>query len=485
MPAAARSAAMLWLPLLYQRAKIGLFAVLVLVLIALAIIPVASAHAAIPLGDTAPAEATAEPEGAISSTRDASADEATAARLRAIYTAIPALEQVEVSVNEGVVTLGGLAPDAESITRAEEIAARGEDVVTVQNDIARDTSLGQDFGLGGVAEKFRDFVAMLPLIAAALVVAFLIAMLGYLIAGFKPLWARVAPNSFLVGVIQTAIRFVFIVGGLVIALDMLGASALLGAVLGGAGVIGLALGFAMRDTVENYVASLMLSLRQPFRANDHVIIGDKEGRVIRLTSRATILMTLDGNHLRIPNGQVFKEIILNYTRNPQRRFEFELGVDADDDAMAARELAIETLKGLPYVLGDPPPEARITAVGDSNVVIQVLAWIDQSQTDWHKARSRTIPAVKVALEEAGFGLPEPIYRLRFDPRSATLPFENIEASRAKPKEPAPQPTKPAPKPLPDAADHDVAPDNEVARMVDSERAAGGETDLLDSGRPVE
>src|SRR3546814_6600583 len=66
-------------------------------------------------------------------------------------------------------------------------------------------------------------------------------------------------------------------------------------------------------------SDLMLSLRQPFRANDHVVIEGHEGRVVRLTSRATILMTLEGNHLRIPNSTVFKAVILNYTRNPERR----------------------------------------------------------------------------------------------------------------------------------------------------------------------
>jgi hypothetical protein len=79
---------------------------------------------------------------------------------------------------------------------------------------------------------------------------------------------------------------------------------------------------------------VMLSVRQPFRPNDHVVIDGKEGRVIRLTSRATVLMTLDGNHLRIPNGAVFKAVILNYTRNAERRFDFKLGVDAEDVAEA-------------------------------------------------------------------------------------------------------------------------------------------------------
>lgn len=467
---------------IFAFAAIILFATLAATLV---FVPIAPVTAALPLGD-APAEVAPEPPAStISTDRDAGDDDRIAARLRAIYAAIPDLEGIEVEVAEGVVTLSGMAADGDAITRAEEIAARPENVVTVQNDIERDASLGDDFGLGGVAEKSRNFLALVPLIGAALIVALVIAGLGYIIAGFKPLWQRVAPNSFMVGVIQTAIRFIFVVGGLVIALDMLGAGALLGAVLGGAGVIGLALGFAMRDTVENYVASLMLSLRQPFRANDHVLIDDLEGRVIRLNSRATILMTLDGNHLRIPNATVFKAIILNYTTNPQRRFEFDLGVDADDDAAAARTLVIETLKSLPYILGDPPPEVRITEVGDSNVVIRSLAWIDQNEADFYKARSRTIPAVKVALEDAGFGLPEPIYRLRFDPRSASVPFENIGGENGAKSVRTGPPLGPGAKSAPAPDTHDVAPDDEIARMVDKERSTGGEPDLLDSDRPKE
>src|SRR3546814_6765294 len=99
----------------------------------------------------------------------------------------------------------------------------------------------------------------------------------------------------------------------------------------------------LRDTVDNYVSSLMLSLRQPFRANDHVVIEGHEGRVVRLTSRATILMTLEGNHLRIPNSTVFKAVILNYTRNPERRFDFELGIDANDDPVDGMAVGLRAI----------------------------------------------------------------------------------------------------------------------------------------------
>ncbi len=437
-------------------------------------------------------ETAAEPTAAptptqtIAATRDAGDDDRIAERIAGIFSELPAFQGVDIAVSEGVVSLSGTVPKAEDVGRAEAIASRVAGVVTVENGLERDLSLSAgSAGISSLAERWNGFLRMLPLIAAALAVWAIIALFGYLLAGLGRVWHRIAPNSFLAELISSAIRFVFVILGLVIALDIMGATALLGAVLGGAGLIGVALGFAMRDTIENYVASLMLSLRQPFRANDHVVIDDLEGRVIRLTSRATVLMTLDGNQLRIPNGQVFKAVILNYTRNPQRRFDFNLGVDADDDPNAAVKLGRDTLGSLPFVLADPPPEARIEEVGDSNIVLKFLAWIDQSEADFYKARTRAIAAVKVALEEAGFALPEPIYRLRFDPRSASIPMMPAGDGTVS----TPPPTKAAKHGIAaiDEAE-DIRPANEIGEMVEQERRRGGseqDADLLDHSRPVE
>ena len=447
------------------------------------------AHAAALLPDAAESAepATPAPEaGSIGIDQADGDDGRIEERLADIFANVPSLAQVDVSVREGVVILSGTAPDDEATARAEAIASGVEGVATVENGIERDVSVNFEEGIGGLGDRVEQFTRMVPLAGAALLVALLIAAFGYFLASFGGLWRRVAPNGFLAELIVSAIRFIFVVVGVVIALDMIGAGALMGAVLGGAGVIGIALGFAMRDTVENYVASLMMSLRQPFRANDHVVIEAHEGRVIRLTSRATVLMTLDGNHLRIPNSTVFKAVILNYTRNPQRRFEFELGVDADDDAEAARQLGRDTLAGLDFVLDNPSPEVRIEQVGDSNVVLRFLGWVDQGKADWHKARSRAIATCKTALEKAGFALPEPIYRLRFDQRTASLPFENIGEGATSGQR---RPTVPTPSPPParTVVAEDVGPEDEIARMVEEERASDPEQakDLLDSARPVE
>ncbi|MEM7667176.1 MAG: mechanosensitive ion channel family protein [Pseudomonadota bacterium] len=452
-------------------------------LLMLAAVYASPAHAILPAEPAASEAAGPGEQSTISPTQDASNDPRIAERIEGIFDELPGFENIAVDVSEGVVTLSGTLADADAIARAENIASRVAGVVTVENAIERDLSIEQNLSvLGQTSELVSEFVSALPLIGFAALTALVISVIGYVIAGFTPLWDRVAPNAFLAELIASAIRFVFVIGGLVIALDMLGAGALLGAVLGGAGVVGIALGFAMRDTIENYVASLMLSLRQPFRPNDHVLIDDLEGRVIRLTSRATILMTLQGNHMRIPNAQVFKAVILNYTRNPQRRFEFELGIDADDDPRAAMKLGNEITGGLRFVLSDPEPNAIVLQVGDSNIVIQFMGWIDQREADWGKSRSLAIAAVKEALEDAGFALPEPIYRLRFDGRTDPLPIgRSAKQAETKPP-PAPGKAKPS-----EPVEEDVRPESEISAMVENERRADPDQakDLLDPDRPTE
>jgi small-conductance mechanosensitive channel len=219
----------------------------------------------------------------------------------------------------------------------------------------------------------------------------------------------------------------------------------------------------------------MLSLRQPFRANDHVVIDGHEGKVVRLTSRATVMMTLDGNHLRIPNATVFKAVILNYTRNPERRFTFELGVDAEDDPQAAINTGAAALAELEFVSADPAPSGVIESVGDSNIVLSFRGWVNQDAADFLRARSLAIRSTKMALEAAGFTLPEPIYRLRVDQLPAGF------AESATPTSP------PRKKPQPAAAAHagSVAPEDYLDEKIAAERQATREEDLLNPKRPIE
>ena len=441
------------------------------------IVLIAGAAPAAAQNSTTPVEPA---QAAIETRLPATSDTDITKRIRGIFAQIEALREIEVRTSAGVVTLSGTVPNAHDPARAEAIASRVAGVVTVENAVARNLAVDSNLtpALGQFGEDMQGLIRALPLIGAAFGIGFLIALLGYGLASIDRLWRWIAPNVFLAELIATSIRFIFIVLGLIAVLEVLGATALLGAVLGGAGVIGIALGFAVRDTVDNYVSSLMLSLRQPFRANDHVVIEGNEGRVVRLTSRATILMTLDGNHLRIPNSTVFKAVILNYTRNPERRFQFDLGIDADDDPVEGMAIGLEAVNALGFVLDTPKATAIIQDVGDSNILLRFFGWVDQAHTDFLKGRSLAIQAAKAALETAGFALPEPIYRLRFD-EAAPLPLRRIG------QKPPPVRTKPDRYPEQPAAGKDTGPDTHVAALVREERAGSGGQDLLDGNKPIE
>lgn len=393
-----------------------------------------------------------------------------------VFAQINGLRDVSLRVHSGVVTLTGTVTSQSDRAKAEAIATRISGVVAVENTIDRDYEVDSTLSpaVKSWANGVQGLVRGLPLFGVALLVALLISSLGYLLAAQSWLWLWATPNAFLAELISGAIRVVAVIGGLIVALQLLDATAMLGLVLGGAGIVGIALGFAVRDTVDNYVSSLMLSLRQPFRANDHVLMDDCEGHVIRLTSRATVLMTLDGNHLRIPNAKVFKANILNYTRNPQRRFDFELGVDSADDPIGAMEVGLEAIRALPFVLEDPSSHALIQTVGESSVVLRFFAWVDQGSTDFMKGRSLAIQAAKHALEDAGYELPEPIYRIRFDDKGNSSkdikndPDQSERSTKAR-----------APLVI------NATPDRTIERLVTKERTDDAESDLLDTKRPVE
>lgn len=337
-------------------------------------------------------------------------------RITGIFSEIDGLQAVNVSVTQGVVTLTGETPNEKKAQQAINLTNRLTDVVTVEDRINRTLDVQDNVTTvyQGLKAQVTNLVKAVPLLLVGIVLFGLVTWFGSWLSNRKNMWQRLTPNPFVAELLAQTIKVIFIIFGLILALSLIGAETVLGTLLGGAGVIGIAVGFAVKDTIENYIASLMLSIRQPFRARDHIVINGQEGIVVRLTSRATILMTLDGNQLRIPNAEVFKGTILNYTKNPERRFTFELGVDANDDPLAAIKVGLDAIHQLAFVLDEPKAIAVITNVGDSNIILEFQVWVDQSETDFSKARSIAIRETKHALENEGFSLPEPIYRLRFN-----------------------------------------------------------------------
>ena len=334
-------------------------------------------------------------------------------------------------------------------------------------------------------ERFRQrmgqVVAYLPLLAVAVLAFGLIFGLGLLIARVRQPWDRLAPNAFIADIYRTVVRLGFLIAGLVLALDILGATALLSTILGAAGIIGLAIGFAVRDTVENFIASIMLSIRQPFRPNDTIEINGDEGKVIRLTSRATILLSYDGNHIRIPNATVFKSRIVNFTRNAERRFLFDVGVAPDSDLALALRLAEDSLAALPFTLPTPAPSVWIQEIGDSTVTLRMTAWIDQRESGLLAAKSESIRLILNRFTESGIAMPEPTYRV-IDLATSSPDTVSDSAADSANSSVSPPPAAPVEDDLRDVHAHDQ---DALSQMVADERQETLGDDLLEKHAPSE
>ena len=372
-----------------------------------------------------------EATGTIATETSAQQDAAIALRIREILGELGDYEDVTVTVNEGVVTLRGTTPSTVEAVALDPLAARVEGVVAVRNQVTETTDIGDR--LNPAIDRFRarldQFIAFVPLALIAGAAFALVVFLGFFIARMRQPWERLAPNTFIAEIYRQLLRIAFVIFGIVIALDIINATALLSTILGAAGIIGLALGIAVRDTVENFIASVMLSFRQPFRPNDTVEINGDIGKVIRLTSRATILLSFDGNHIRIPNSSVFKSRIINYTQNAERRFMFSIMVERDTDLQAARTLVEQTVQDLPFILTEPAAQTWIEALHTAGVELVVTGWVDQNETSIVRAKGEALRQVKLAIQAAGIVIPDATQAIQLIREAKPLPQELQESTQ--------------------------------------------------------
>ncbi|MEM8656188.1 MAG: mechanosensitive ion channel family protein [Pseudomonadota bacterium] len=426
------------------------------------------------------AQDSGQPQGTITVEDSAGQDAAIAVRIRDILNELDGFDGVTVSVTSGIVTLRGTTVDTATADRLNELVGRVEGVVAIENQVTETTDVVAR--LNPAVERFQarisQAIALLPLVAIAIFAFAVVLTLGLLLARARYPWDRIAPNAFIANIYRQVVRILFFVAGVVIALDILGATALLGTILGAAGIVGLAIGFAVRDTVENFIASIMLSIRQPFRPNDVVEIEGDTGKVIRLTSRATILLSFDGNHIRIPNATVFKSRIVNYSTNLERRFSFEIGVSSDADLAEVRRMTEETVSGLPFILAEPAPMSWIERIGDGAIFLTVTGWIDQEATSLVRAKGEALRLVKARIEGAGIEVPDTTYRVQLLGGTATS---------SEPPAPGTPRSAPAIAASADVAPADVTDMSEAGldKMVDAERNNPDAPDLLTDAAPKE
>ena len=206
--------------------------------------------------------------------------------------------------------------------------------------------------------------------------------------------------------------------GLYIVFEIAGLANVALTVVGGTGILGIVLGIAFRDISENFLASIFLSLQNPFQTGDLVDINGQKGFVQALTTRVTVLMTLDGNQIQIPNATVYKNNILNYTSNPNLRLDFTIGIGYADSITKAQELALKILGEHPAVLKDPEPWALVESIGQFKREPADLFLGRYQPAQRFEGKVGLDPANKKRLSQGKYQHPRPSPRADFSARLA-------------------------------------------------------------------
>ncbi len=173
------------------------------------------------------------------------------------------------------------------------------------------------------------------------------------------------------------------------------------------GIGSIAIGFAFKDILQNWLAGLLILLRQPFRQGDQIIVGKHEGTVEHIEARATLIKTYDGRRVIIPNSSVYTDAVTVNTAFPLRRSQYDVGIGYGDDIERACATIVDAIRNLDGVADDPAPEAFAWELAGSTVNVRVRWWTHSKRSDVVRAQGRVILAVKQALTGAGIDLPYP------------------------------------------------------------------------------
>lgn len=194
--------------------------------------------------------------------------------------------------------------------------------------------------------------------------------------------------------------------GIIVAVDALGFDPQ--TVLAGLGLTSLALGFALKDILSNFVSGIIILALRPFEIGDQIQVGETEGNVERIELRATQIRTYDGRAVLVPNAELFTSRITNNTWAPVRRASAELFLDYQADLRKAVEIILETLRDTEGVLSEPEPSVRIRELGPFGMRIEARFWTDSRRSDFLLTTSRVRIGITESLKAKDIPLPNPI-----------------------------------------------------------------------------
>ena len=358
-------------------------------------------------------------------------DEELQRRLSDIYSEVNGMEHVDVRLRHGVAHVSGTVENVTLQHEAIALARRMEGVVYVANDIRIEAS---DRFLSSVLRTlsgvWRALADMLPRLIAAVVVFAPFLALSSLVRKWRNPLGRFGVRRLTASLIRTVVRGALLISGLFVALDVVGIVGVVGALIGALGLLGLAAGILFKDWLANYFPAVLLGMHPPFKTGDLVQIGDHEGRVVKITPRATVLLTMDGEELRLPNTLLIQEPLINFSEHRERRLRFIMPLSPRADLGMAQDIGCRALLALRGVKSEPPPFCRTQTLHRDAVDVEFFASIDQDAVNYRAIASRARRAVFEALCKAGVPLPTDERELSFKVADSASPAGESESAEA-------------------------------------------------------
>ncbi len=289
------------------------------------------------------------------------------------------------------------------------IAATAAAQPLVGNSDAASTPEQIDVSPSGLYDKVDSwadgFIALLPNIGVAIVLFILFWVIGWAVKRSLLAWARRRRRENLGEVLGGFLKAAIIILGALLAMTIILPTLKPADLVAGLGIGSVAIGFAFKDILQNWLAGLLILIREPFRPGDQIVINGYEGTVDHIETRVTAIRTYDGRLALIPNADVYTNAVIVNTAFPTRRTECHIRIDYGDDIETAMALVLEAVSKAPGVLSEPAPDVLLVDLPASWVTIRTRWWTNPHRLDILQVRSNVIAAIKLALEEAGFDMP--------------------------------------------------------------------------------
>ena len=171
------------------------------------------------------------------------------------------------------------------------------------------------------------------------------------------------------------------------------------------GAAGLAVGLAVKDSLSNFAAGVMIAFFQPFKLGHYIEAAGTAGTVLEVEMFNTTLLTPDNKRIMVPNRLVYNDTIVNYSAEDTRRVDLVFGIGYGDDIRTARELIEAVIAADERILADPAPTVAVGELADSSVNINVRPWVNSG--DYWNVRADLLENVKYAFDAAGISIPFP------------------------------------------------------------------------------